>query len=408
MKRILRGEPIETALPLEELDRRVPSLSISTDPTDGPVAVSQRLVHVHVHVDEAPGDGKHSSSAGAKDVRLFENGILVKHWHGPVPGGHADLDVEVPISAGTNNFTAYAFNNANVKSGDAQTGLLGSASLGKKGRVYVLGIGINTYQDGIPALHYAAHDATAFVDAVAERQPAREVVKATLTDHQANRANILCAFSRLGNGDSHPNCAAEELNALRPAEPEDTVYILFSGHGLSDRGHFFILPSDSSTTKDFRVATSTSVNNMISDRDLQEAFEPILAREQAMVLDACGSGGLLGTNEKSFGPLNLDGFAQLAYEKGLYVLSAATAKQSAMEAPVGGNSIPHSILTYVLVDEALKKNKARYDPTKGISITDWFNYAVQHVPNEANQQPVAFYPLMGEDSKTMIVSNSTN
>jgi len=145
---------------------------------------------------------------------------------------------------------------------------------------------------------------------------------------------------------------------------------------------------------------------MISDRDLQDAFEPILGRDQAMVLDACGSGGLLGTNEKSFGPLNLEGFAQLAYEKGLYVLSAATANQSAMEAPVGARSVPHSILSYVLLDEAL--NKARYDPARGISITDWFNYAVQHVPNEANQQPVAFYPLMSEDRKIMIVSNSRN
>jgi len=50
--------------------------------------------------------------AGAQDVRLFRNGSLVKVWHGDVMKGQNStiLEATIPIIAGENRFTAYAFN----------------------------------------------------------------------------------------------------------------------------------------------------------------------------------------------------------------------------------------------------------------------------------------------------------
>jgi hypothetical protein len=40
-----------------------------------------------------------------------------------------------------------------------------------------------------------------------------------------------------------------------------------------------------------------------------------------MVIDACNSGQALEAEEKRRGPMNSKGLAQLAYEKGMYILT---------------------------------------------------------------------------------------
>ena len=60
-------------------------------------------------------------AAGARDVRLFRNGSLVKVWHGDVLKGQSasSLEEEITVTAGPNRLVAYAFNKDNVKSKDA-------------------------------------------------------------------------------------------------------------------------------------------------------------------------------------------------------------------------------------------------------------------------------------------------
>jgi len=62
-------------------------------------------------------------------LRLFRNGSLVKVWHGDVLRGKTSvLDATLPIVAGDNNLTAYAFNRDNVKSSDATLTVKGAES----------------------------------------------------------------------------------------------------------------------------------------------------------------------------------------------------------------------------------------------------------------------------------------
>jgi hypothetical protein len=69
--------------------------------------------------------------------------------------------------------------------------------------------------------------------------------------------------------------------------------------------------------------------------------------------------------------------AQLAYEKGMYVLTAAQSFQSALEFAQLG----HGLLTYVLVEEGLKTAAADRAPQDGeVLLREWLDYGTQRVP----------------------------
>jgi hypothetical protein len=76
--------------------------------------------------------------------------------------------------------------------------------------------------------------------------------------------------------------------------------------------------------------------------------------------------------------MNSKGLAQLAYEKGMYILTAAQSYQAAQEA----SQLGHGLLTYALVEEGLKQAAADSDPKDGeVWVREWFDYASRRVPN---------------------------
>ena len=94
---------------------------------------------VEVNVAQAP--------AGARDLRLFRQGSLVKVWRGDVLKGKSAVTLEatIPIVAGENRLTAYAFNRDNIKSSDANLVVQGADSLKSPGTAYIIAVGINVY-----------------------------------------------------------------------------------------------------------------------------------------------------------------------------------------------------------------------------------------------------------------------
>ena len=75
--------------------------------------------------------------------------------------------------------------------------------------------------------------------------------------------------------------------------------------------------------------------------------------------------------------MNSKGLAQLAYEKGMYILTAAQSYQAALEAAQLG----HGLLTYALVEEGLKTASADTQPKDGILIArEWLDFATDRVP----------------------------
>src|SRR5688572_12513021 len=99
-----------------------------------------------------------------------------------------------------------------------------------------------------------------------------------------------------------------------------------------------------------------------------------------MAIDACQSGQALGGMNEGKGPMNSKGLAQLAYDKGMFILTAAQSQQAAMEAVnIGGKEVRHGLMTYSLL-QALAAPETDRDANKQIWEREWFSYAVEHVP----------------------------
>ena len=119
---------------------------------------------------------------------------------------------------------------------------------------------------------------------------------------------------------------------------------------------------------------------------MERLFEGIDASQLLLVIDACNSGQALEAEEKRRGPMNSKGLAQLAYEKGMYVLTAAQSYQAAHEAAKFG----HGFLTYALVEEGLKHGAADREPKdRAIDLREWLNYATDEVPRMQEQNSLA-------------------
>ena len=205
----------------------------------------------------------------------------------------------------------------------------------------------------------------------------------TLFDKDATRANVLLALNRLAGSDSTPLpvSASPALQRLHPAQPEDAVIVYFAGHGTAQQNQFFLVPQDlgyqGSRTQLDRAGLDMILVHSISDRALEQAFKQVDSGQILFVIDACNSGQALEAEEKRRGPMNSKGLAQLAYEKGMYILTAAQSYQAALETPQHG----HGYLTYALVEEGLKTAKADTDPRDGqVTVREWLDYATQRVP----------------------------
>ncbi|MFY9610031.1 MAG: hypothetical protein WAU45_15610 [Blastocatellia bacterium] len=377
---ILAGKKIAAVADISQKDRRQPKLSFELgDPQSASVAT--RNLNIRIKVTEAP--------AGARDVRLFRNGSLVKVWRGDVLKGQpgATLETTVSIVAGQNQFTAYAFNRDNVKSPDATLQVIGADSLKRPATLHLLAVGVNQYANPGYNLKYAAADVRGFAEEV-ERQQRKlgsyvQIEVTTLLDKDATKANILQALRRLaGTPDATlPVGAPAELGKIKAAEPEDAVVIFYAGHGTAQDQRFYLIPHDlgylGARTELDEAGLKTMLSHSVSDLELEQACEGIDAGHLLMVIDACNSGQALEAEEKRRGPMNSKGLAQLAYEKGMYILTAAQSYQAAMEA----EQLGHGYLTFALVEEGLKAAAADNLPKDGqVVLREWLDYATERVP----------------------------
>ncbi len=371
---------------IAQLDRQQPTVKLSQPNTATTNAASARTLKVRVEIAEAAADSKHAQGSGAQDVRLFRNGVLVKAWHGDVLKGRASatLESEVTLVAGENRLTAYAFNRANIKSADAQQVVQGAPALQRRGTAYVIAAGINQYSNADFNLSFAVADAQLFGAELVKQQSAlnrfARIEPVLLTDGQATKANLISALQRL-SGAPLPANAPAALQKLQTAQPEDGVVLYFAGHGIAYEQRFYLLPHELGYNGKRAALTEADVRRVlplaISDEELERLFEPIDAGTMLLVLDACNSGQALEAEEKRRGPMNAKGLAQLAYEKGMNILTAAQSYQVAKE----NSALGHGYLTYALIEDGLRKMAADRLPRDGqVVLREWFDFASTAVP----------------------------
>lgn len=373
---IFAGKRPKAASTIASKDRRLPKVRLSVDVATTAPSPTARSVDLRIDVENATGQDDPAGAPGARDVRLFHNGTLVKAWRGEViePGRPSTvLRTRAPIVEGENRFVAYAFNRDNVKSEDATAVIVGPPDLARKGTAYILTIGVSRYANTAFDLRYAASDAVAFGNALRDNLEGLDeygsVELVPLLDRDATRTRILAELTRLG------------ASAKLSIRPEDAVIVFFAGHGLASGDRYFLVPHDlgyNGTREAFGPGHERRVfDHSISDRELELALENIHAGRIVLVIDACYSGKALDANETRLGPMNSRGLAQLAYEKGMFVLTASQAREQALES----STIRHGFLTYALIEEGLKTAAADTAPTDGkLEVREWFGFAERRVP----------------------------
>jgi hypothetical protein len=392
---VLANKNPSAKLDLGNKDRRQPVVNVLAENPD--TSKGEREILLRLEVTEAPPDAENRNGSGARDLRLFRNGLLVQTWAGDVlqSGAKRTLEAKVQVVAGENEFRAYAFNRDNVKSTDAVLAITGSESLRRPGAAYLFVVGVGKYANSDYNLNYSVADAT---EIAAQLKSQQEVLRRyqpveviSLLNENATKENILLALKLLAGTSKGPlpQNAAAELSKVKPAQPEDAVVFYFSGHGAAKDDRFYLIPHDLGYTGRRSQLTeqglATILSRSVSDVELEDALKPLDVDQLLLVIDSCNSGQALNAEEARRGPMNTRGLAQLAYEKGMYVLTASQSDEVAYESA----GLKHSYLAYALLEEGIKSGAADADRNGQIFLNEWFDYATERVPKIKGQKQQA-------------------
>jgi hypothetical protein len=381
------------------LNRTLPvvsALSVSAGSVPGTVDVK---VVVKEGVNSLPSGAYFRAQSGMHNLRLFRDGVLVAEAGAADPGlDPADkaawreasrlapnqpdgthvavfpgIRLESGPPAGPVQFSAYAFNEDRVRGEQAETvieppALVQLAKLQptpRPRRLFLLSIGVDAYPGGLfRPLRYAVADARAmeamfrgaFINPKEDRP--LELVELRIegtAEQPATRAEIAQGFAK-----------------LREATPDDMVVISFSGHGYTDaKGRFSLVPSDVRSDGDRPLPES-----LIGADDLARWLMPVDAGAIHLVIDACHSAASVQSGGFKPGPMGDPGLGQLAYDKGIRILSASAPDQFAME----DTALGHGLLTYALVVEGARQRKADDDGDRIVTFDELMAYAVKRLP----------------------------
>jgi WD40 repeat protein len=363
--RLLAGEKLPALPNIAALNRVQPGVKIVKVEADPKNSDNVRVVV------EVKAETRNGIASGAKDLRLFRNGQMVAFREGDLKDGQyvfegirlAHRGPKVPVV-----FTAYAFNTSLIKSATATaTHKLPDTWPERRGRVFLVDIGINRTLAKGCNLQYAVSDADAMRGVIEQRLQA---------SGYAVEAQLLTADDRQPNGASKDHLRKVLADIAAGATPDDLFVLTYSGHGYTDAtGTFYLLPSD--LKGDCARVDRELLASAISSDDLTEWIRPIDAGEMVMVLDACYSAASIESGDFKPGPMGNPGLGQLAYDKRIRVLAASQATQPAGEA----GALGMGYLSYSLVKNGLEGNEADWQPKDGaIWLREWLEHGVDRVP----------------------------
>jgi WD40 repeat protein len=421
LSRLLAYDAFAEVPPLASLNRSQPRVIITgvRDDGDGTASVS---VEVESVVRSFVRRGEQASEeSGARDLRLFRDGQLVRYIDGdllkrgqgravdciPVPGSttvcRATFNgVRLPQHGGLKEveFSAYAFNASDVKSETHRlTHALPAASAGKKGRAYLISVGVSEYENPAWNLSFAANDARlmreALVQSLRGTGEYEEVIDVLLTagggaarreggsEGVATKENLRNAISLLAGGELSNEERARIPNAGRilMTTPEDLVVVFISSHGYRDEQNFYLLPYNIGRGVG-RVITPELLQSSVSNDDLSLWLRDVDAGEMVLIVDACHAAAAVSSGDFKPGPMGSRGMGQLAFDKGMRVLAATQPDTTAAEVNhVGQNkTIQQGLLTYALAEMGLERRMADADNDLTILMPEWLQYGVKQVP----------------------------
>ncbi|MGH9939617.1 MAG: SUMF1/EgtB/PvdO family nonheme iron enzyme, partial [Blastocatellia bacterium] len=159
---------------------------------------------------------------------------------------------------------------------------------------------------------------------------------------------------------------------FKQAGRDDQILIYYSGHGKQDfAGHLHLATSD--TEADALETSSIAVGT------LRRLIDNYACKQVALILDCC-FGGAVG---KDFLKSGVDDhLKQTFHGRGIYILTASTATQTAREK----EGDDYSLFTKHIL-QGIRQGEADHDDDGMISLDDLYEYVKTRVPREAPQYP---------------------
>ncbi|SIN64978.1 Caspase domain-containing protein [Parasphingorhabdus marina DSM 22363] len=402
--------------PIVELNRRLPQVDIvNVAPGENS---AEAIVTIEINETGKPDTG----TSGVFDPRIFRNHQLVfrsvetdqrsqnsiASWRSAhaaskavtkISDGRYRLQKTVTLPTGSRPedlsqlITAYAFNEDRIKSETAAYQYERPPLPARQPRAYVLTIGIDHYQEQRLNLNFAGNDAILLSDRLSDipgydtRQLTIRTVGPNPGDQRAGAPkyvskqiirDLLSLLSGLDGSEARKRLDALGINAanLEKATPDDLIIFSYAGHGWTDRtGEFYLVTSQASWKQQ---DGTPEAEGLVSSRELANWMTDIDAGAMTLIVDACHSAASVENGSFKPGPMGDPGLGQLAFDKGVRILTATQADDVALE----DANLKQGLLTYVLAAEGLgeKGGKADLDSDRKIELAEWLNYAVQRLP----------------------------
>jgi hypothetical protein len=195
----------------------------------------------------------------------------------------------------------------------------------------------------------------------------------------AKKATLKAVFDLLAGREAEPMARARIPNAarLQEATPDDLVLITASTHGYTDQaGTFYLLPSDI-PLETGRQVTQELLNASISSDELTAWLRSVDAGDLVIVVDACHAAAAVEGTDFKPGPMGSRGLGQLAFNKGMRILTATQSADVALEV----NELQQGLLSYALVADGLRQSAADREPVDSqVTLSEWIAYGVDRVP----------------------------
>jgi WD40 repeat protein/uncharacterized caspase-like protein len=407
LSRILQGKPLREVKSIADLNRVQPQVKILRVE---PAPDSPNIATVTVEVAKGKGvftrgGKKVELETGVYDLRLFRNRQLV--GYAPAKGGAVKLDpvtgkaiftfpnIRLPQGRDVREviLSAYAFNSDGIKSSTSrQIVKLSKPVAPVKGRAYIISVGVNAYESPVLDLSYAANDARRIQKSLSENLSGtgqyEEVIAvplisdssgSKLLEKTATKANLKAVLDLLSGKSVDPTIIKAIPNAdkLRRATPDDLVILSYSSHGhLDNNGSFYFFPYDVGKNAG-QQPTAALLKQCISSEQLSLWLRDVDAGEIVMIVDACHSAAAIDAGNFVEGPMDSRGLGQLAYDKGMRILTSTQAEEVALEEP----RLRQGLLIYALIREGIEAKQADYKPKDGrITLSEWLSYGAERVP----------------------------
>ncbi|HEY6046776.1 MAG TPA: caspase family protein, partial [Pyrinomonadaceae bacterium] len=436
LSRLFSGEKLPPIKSAADLNRVQPGVAIKEILWDG----GHDKVSVSVEVSGASaefqrGNRKTTLTTGVYDLRLFRDGQQV--GYAPEHGGEIKLNpqtgkalvtfsgVKLPRNKDLTQveFSAYAFNVDRVKSATDRRAIEYPKDLPTtKGRIYLITVGVNAYENTEWNLKYAANDARQIQRTLSEKLSQNgdysDVVNVSLiSDHQiqngqdvatektATKANIKGVLDLLAGKRVDPEVVKSIPNGdkLREATPDDFVIISFSSHGYADtQGNFYFIPYDVGPGPR-REINAELLSHCISSDELSLWLRGVDAGEMVMLVDACHSAAAVQGEGFKPGPMGSRGLGQLSYDKGMRILTSTQSDDVALET----DFTQQGLLSYALTHDGIQSGAADFKPRdQQIMLAEWLEYGVERVPKlYAEIETLTRNPQksLGRNSQTKLV-----